>query len=171
MGIENHIMGLFTDDRQAAEAIQALRASQFTLRRVHGPIPSHRIIDALKQKKSRVGLFTLAGGILGFLSGYALAISTAVQWSLPVSGKPVVAPIPFLIVGFEFTILFAVFGNVIGMLTQARLPKIKLPAAYDPRCTGDRFGVLASCRVEEKDRLIDFFRQRGGEAKVFEGPV
>jgi len=99
MGIENHIMGLFTDDRQAAEAIQALRASQFTLRRVHGPIPSHRIIDALKQKKSRVGLFTLAGGILGFLSGYALAISTAVQWSLPVSGKPVVAPIPFLIVG------------------------------------------------------------------------
>ena len=170
MGTENHILGLFADDGKAAEAIEGLKASPYRLKRVHGPIPSHRIVGAVNQTKSRVGYFTLAGGILGFVFGYAVAIYTAVQRSLPVIGKRVIASIPFLIVGFEFTILFAVFGNVIGMLTQTRMPK-KVPAVYDPRCTSTHFGVLASCRVEEKDRLIDFFLQKGGEARVFEGPM
>jgi len=168
MGPKQHILGLFTDDARAAEAITDLKASAFALERVHSPIPSHRISAALQQKKSRVGYFTLIGGILGFFSGFGLAIFTAGKWHLIVSGKPIVALVPFFIVGFEFTILFSVFGNVIGMLTQARIPRFKLPDTYDPRCSGAHFGVLAACSPGEKEHLVDFFKQKGGEVRIFD---
>ncbi len=168
MGLKHHVMGLFEDEARAADAITDLKASAFALERVHGPIPSHKISDAIQQKKSIVGYFTLIGGLLGFVSGFALAIFTADQWQLIVSGKPIRALVPFFIVGFEFTILFSVFGNVIGMLTQARIPRFKIPDTYDPRCSGAHFGVLAACSPGEQEKLVDFFKHKGGEVRIFD---
>jgi molybdopterin-containing oxidoreductase family membrane subunit len=165
---EQHIMGIFRDEDQVITTVQDLKASPYRFKRVNMPIPSHKIMDALNLKKSRVGWFTLCGGIIGFLSGFALAIFTATRWNLIVSGKPIVAIIPFVVVGFEATILFAVFGNVIGLLTQMRLPNDRWLKYYDPRCSGEHFGVLASCAMEQLDELKAFFRERGAELKVFE---
>jgi molybdopterin-containing oxidoreductase family membrane subunit len=120
----------------------------------------------LKAKKSRVGYFTLAGGIIGFLSGISLAFYTGIQWNLVASGKPVIALIPFLIVGFEFTILFAVFGNVLGLLVQTNLPEFETLRSYDPRCSGEHFGVVASCPEGEAGHLLAFFQEKGGEARL-----
>jgi len=160
------IMGIFGSEDQTAEAIRGLRDTAYAVERVHSPIPSHVIADALQLPKSKVGWFTLAGGIIGFFAGFLLAAFTAVQWNLIVGGKPVVALVPFVIVGFEFTILFAVFGNVLGLISQARLPRFKVAPGYNPAFSGDRFGVLASCVPEEEGRLSDFFKTRGAEIKV-----
>lgn len=163
-----YIMGLFKNEDQVVSTLAALKESAYKFKRIHSPIPSHKIMAALDLKKSKVGWFTLAGGILGLISGFALAIFCAVQWDLIVSGKPVISLIPFFIVGFEFTILFAVFGNVIGLLIQARLPNYKGMLNYDPRCSGEHFGVLAACEPAQQDGLKDFFQQNGGEVKVFD---
>lgn len=162
------IMGIFSREDQAASAIRGLRNSEYTLERVHSPIPSHTLADALKLPKSKVGWFTLVGGIAGFFTGFLLAIFTATRWNLIVGGKPVVALVPFIIVGFEFTILFAVFGNVLGLISQARLPRFTLGECYDPRFTGDRFGVLASCEAGRQDELHRFFEAKGAEIKMCE---
>jgi molybdopterin-containing oxidoreductase family membrane subunit len=164
------IMGLFDSETKTAEAIRELRTSAFAIERVHAPIPSHAVADALALPKSKVGWFTLAGGIIGFFSGFALAAFTATRWNLMVGGKPVVALVPFFIVGFEFTILFAVFGNVLGIISQARLPRFKGYQRYDIRVTGDRFGVLASCPPEQQSGLQQFFESRGAEIKAY-GPT
>jgi hypothetical protein len=113
-----------------------------------------------------VGWFTLAGGIIGFFTGFLLAAFTATRWSLIVSGKPMVALVPFFIVGFEFTILFAVFGNVMGLISQARLPRFDTQPGYDERFSGDRFGVLARCSADEQDDLTRFFEENGAEIKT-----
>ena len=168
MPTKKYVLGSFRDENQTVSAIEALEKSPWELDRVHSPFPSHRIRDALKLKRSRVGYFTLAGGLLGFFTGFALAIYTAVQWNIIVSGKPVVAWISFLIVGFEFTILFAVFGNILGLLTQARLPEFESLKTYDPRSSGEYFGVMASCVESEQEKLMEFLKSRGGEVKVFE---
>lgn len=162
------VLGSFKEEGEAALAIEALKKSSWELDRVHTPFPSHKISEALKGKKSRVGYFTLTGGIIGFFSGFALAVYTAAQWNIIVSGKPVVAWIPFLIVGFEFTILFAVFGNVLGLLTQARLPAFDTLKAYDPRFSGEYFGIVAACDEGEEQKLKDLLTKMGGEARVFE---
>ena len=163
------IMGIFQSERSAAAAIGELQETPWTIEQVHSPIPSHDIEEALKPPKSKVGWFTLAGGITGFFTGFSLAAFTATRWSLIVSGKPVVALVPFFIVGFEFTILFAVFGNVLGLISQARLPRFKMPGHYDERFSGDRFGVLASCREEEQEELARFFEKSGAEIKTGDG--
>jgi molybdopterin-containing oxidoreductase family membrane subunit len=163
------IMGIFSSQRSAASAIDRLRETPWTIERVHSPIPSHTIEHALEPPKSKVGWFTLAGGIIGFFTGFLLAAFTATRWSLIVGGKPVVALVPFIIVGFEFTILFAVFGNVLGLISQARLPRVATPLHYDERFTGDRFGVLARCNADETDALTRFFEENGAEIKTDDG--
>ena len=81
---EAHLMGLFRNEDQAVDAIKGLADSPFRLERANLPFPSHKIMDALELKKSKVGWFTLAGGIFGFFSGFALAIFTATRWDLRV---------------------------------------------------------------------------------------
>jgi hypothetical protein len=164
---ERHIMGLFKNEDHVISAVEALKTSPYEFIRVNTPIPSHKIMQALNLKKSKVGWFTLCGGILGFLAGFGLAAFTATRWNLIVSGKPILAIIPFVVVGFEATILFAVFGNVIGLLTQMRLPNDAWLKYYDPRCSGEHFGVLATCESNQEEGLEDFFRQRGAEVKSF----
>ena len=167
MKADRHIMGLFKSEDQVVAAISGLKNSPYTFRRVNSPFPSPKIMAALKLKKSPVGWFTLAGGMIGFLAGFSLAIYSTIQWHLVVGGKPVVGLIPFVIVGFEAAIAFSVFGNVIGLLIMARLPSDRWLTYYDPRCSGEYFGVLASCEMDQTDGLQDFFRQQGGEVKVF----
>jgi hypothetical protein len=162
------VMGFFRREEDAAAVITEMTESAWTVDRVHSPIPSTQIAGALKVRKSRVGYFTLAGGILGFFLGFALAVFTATRWNLIVSGKPVVALVPFFIVGFEFTILFAVFGNVIGILSQAKIPNWKGDAYYDPRCSGEHFGVLASCAERELGKLIVFFKDHGADVREYD---
>ena len=165
-----YVMGLFKNEDQAVSAIHELKNSVWPLHRTHSPIPSHKISAALKLKSSKVGWFTLAGGILGFITGYSLAIFTALRWGLIVSGKPVVAFIPFVIVGFEFTILFAIFGNLIGMLVLTKLPRLENLDNYDSRCSGEHFGVLSSCEDDEREGLSTLFTKNGGEVQVFDQP-
>lgn len=171
MATETHVMGVFKEERQAVAAVTELKGmpAPWPVIRVHSPIPSPSLVGAMQVKKSKVGWFTLAGGITGFFTGFALAIFTATRWGLIVGGKPVVALVPFVIVGFEFTILFAIFGNLIGFLHQSRLPRLEnADDRYDPRCSGEHYGVLASCSPDDRDRLAAFFRERGGEVRVFE---
>ena len=165
-----HIMGLFklANEDTVVSTIHELKQSSYEFIRVNSPIPSHKIMDTLKLEKSWVGWFTLCGGILGFIGGFALAFFTATRWNLIVSGKPIIAIVPFVVVGFEATILGAVFGNVLGLLTQMRLPSFRWFKYYDARCSGEHFGVLAACEIEKEDGLKDFFQKQGAEVKVFD---
>ena len=157
------LMGLFKDPDQVIAVLKELKTSPWSLVRVHGPIPNHKIAHALNLPKSKGGYFTLAGGIIGFFTGFLLAAYTSIQWELIVSGKPVVALVPFFIVGFEFTILFSVFGNVIGLINVGGLPDWEGLSEYDPRCSGDQYGITAACEPSQEDDLRRFFQERGAQ--------
>jgi hypothetical protein len=168
MRAEHYILGLFTQEKRAIEVIKAMGTTPWKVDRVYSPFPSHEVAEALKLKKSKVGYYTLAGGILGFLTGLSLAIFTATRWDLIVGGKPIVSWIPFFVVGFEFTILFGVCGNVLGLLLEARLPDIGGLRHYDPRCSAEHFGILTSCEPGEVGKVTDLFARYGGESKIFD---
>lgn len=168
MATEIHVLGLFPDEKETASAIEALEEYPWKIDRVHSPFPSHRISHTLKLRKSPVGWFTLAGGILGFFTGFSLAMYTGLEWKLIVWGKPIIAWFPFVIVGFEFTILFSVLANVLGLIVLGDLPDYQDLKRYDPRCSGEHFGIVATCSEGEQDKVIEFFQNRGGEARVFE---
>jgi molybdopterin-containing oxidoreductase family membrane subunit len=162
------VIGLFSDEQKTAAVIEDMSGYPWQIDRVHSPSPSHKIFDALKLKKSPVGWFTLVGGMLGFFTGFGLAIYTALEWKLIVWGKPIVSWIPFVIVGFEFTILFSVLANVLGLIVLGNLPDYKGLEKYDSRCSADHFGIVVSCEQEDQEKVVDFFKNQGGEARVFE---
>ncbi|MDH3852288.1 MAG: DUF3341 domain-containing protein [Deltaproteobacteria bacterium] len=168
MATDISVIGLFSDEQKTASVIEAMSGYPWQIDRVHSPFPSHKIFDALKLKKSPVGWFTLVGGILGFFTGFSLAIYTALEWKLIVWGKPIVAWIPFVIVGFECTILFSVFANVLGLIVLGNLPDYQGLKKYDPRCSGGHFGIVVSCEEEEQEQVLEFFKNKGGDARVFD---
>ena len=112
-----------------------------------------------------MGWFTLVGGIIGFFTGFLLAAFTANRWSLIVSGKPVLALVPFFIVGFEFTILFAIFGTVAGLISQMRLPRFQADPTYDPRCSADRFALVVAGDAEQPSALTRFLEAHGATVR------
>jgi len=168
MAAERRLMGLFLDADQVVATLGACRERAWAVTQVHGPIPNHKIAAALDLPKSRVGYYTLVGGIIGFFTGFLLATFCSVQWDLIVSGKPIVALVPFFIVGFEFTILFSVFGNVIGLLNEAELPDWRLPVDYDPRCSGDHYSITVACEAAREAELRQFFQERGAQVSLLE---
>jgi len=167
MADKQFVMGVFQDEDQAVAAVESLTDSPYRIKKVHSPIPSHRLSHALKLKKSRVGWYTLIGGIIGFFSGVALASFTALRWGIIVSGKPVVSLVPFLIVGFEFTVLFAVFGNIIGFLFQADLPRFDWSAHYVERVSGEHYGILVTCDPSQQEDLESLLEAQGAEIRAF----
>ena len=168
MTAERRMMGLFLDADQVVATLGACRERAWSVTQVHSPIPNHKIADALDLPKSKVGYYTLTGGIIGFFAGFLLATFCSVQWNLIVSGKPIVALVPFFIVGFEFTILFSVFGNVIGLLNEAKLPDVRPKVDYDPRCSGEHYGITIACEAAREAELRQFFQERGAQVSPLE---
>jgi hypothetical protein len=155
------ITGLFETEKATLTAMDKIQEKGFTITEVHSPIPSSTINKALGRKKSKIGWFTLVGGILGFFCGFALAIFTATRWNLIVGGKPIVSWIPFFVIAFECTILFAVFGNVLGVLTQVGLPHKGYEKNYAPECSGDLYGVQIASMPGDVDSLKDLLHRTG----------
>lgn len=155
------VTGLFKTQKETLAAVKEIQQQGWQVTEVHSPIPDITLAKALGRKKSIVGWFTLTGGFIGFFSGFALAVFTATRWNLIVGGKPIVSWIPFFIIAFELTILFAVFGNVLGLLTQVGLPERNYKENYHPECSGSMYGVEIETRPKDVDSLKDLLHQTG----------
>ena len=144
-------------------ALRTLKNRQIEIRAVHSPTPSHEIAALMADRASPVRAITLTGGILGIVTGFSLSVFTAMQWRFVVSGKPPVPTVPYVIESFEFCVLFSVLFNVLGLLLLCRLPRLTLPASYDPRVTEDRYSVLVSCPATEQEEMIRSLHENGAE--------
>ncbi|MFQ5930335.1 MAG: quinol:electron acceptor oxidoreductase subunit ActD, partial [Acidobacteriota bacterium] len=69
-----------------------------------------------ENRKTRLPLFAMAGGVLGAAAGYLLPSLTARMMNLPTGGQPIVSLWAFGVVIFELTALGAIGGTVIALL-------------------------------------------------------
>jgi molybdopterin-containing oxidoreductase family membrane subunit len=146
-----HLLGIFDAGTKAAAAAEALRADRLGEVTAYAPTLDHRIDAALGPGKRPVRVFTLVGGLLGCLLGFAFPIYTVLDWPLITGGKPIVSIPPFVVIAFELTILFAALGTVLGFLISSGLPRLRSGAPYDPRFSDDRWGVLVTCDTGRAD--------------------
>jgi hypothetical protein len=155
-------MGIFTYLDDLLGALKALKGTglEFT---VFAPSASEEVQEVLKERPSPVRYYTLCGALFGLFSGFALAVYTVIQWKFIVSGKPIIPWIPFVIIGFEFLILFGVLFSFFGLLIHSRLPRLRLPAYYDPRFSNDRFGLLIYPAQAEGEKIADLLKEAGAE--------
>jgi molybdopterin-containing oxidoreductase family membrane subunit len=137
------VAGVFGTIDGALLALRELKAKGYENLTVYSPVPHHDFEDVLEAPESPVRVYTLVGGLTGCAFGFGIAIAASLDWELIVGGKPIVSLPPFVVIGFECTILFGALITVIGMILNARLPKLRNAAGYDPRFSNDKFGIVA----------------------------
>jgi hypothetical protein len=152
------VIGFFADLDSLMHALRVAQAERCGEVCTISPVPLDGVGEALGAGPSPIRRFTLAGGLVGFVVGWALTIGSVEHYPLIVGGKPLVSLTPFGVIVYTCTILFGALFTVAGMLINARLPRIQAGRGYDPRLTGNRFGLQVICtedRLEEiKQKLL-----------------
>jgi hypothetical protein len=77
--------------------------------------------ESEKESKSRIGLFAIAGGVMGAAGAILLTVSTSRSVDLVTGGMAIVSPWPFGIIAFELTALGAILATLGRMIYEARL--------------------------------------------------
>lgn len=154
------LVAVFETPLAVANVAQRLRGRGYTDLEIYSPVPSHELDRALDETPSRVRIFTLVGGLLGVVTGYAMTIWMANDWQLMIGGKPYSSIPPYTIIAFELTILFGGLFTLLGLLVVGRLPYGRFgrpDAAYSPRFSAEEFGLVVACGdrdVSEIDALL-----------------
>ena len=154
------LVGIYETPGPVADCAKKLRGRGFTDLEIYAPAAFPELDDALDDKPSGVRIYTLIGGLLGVVTGFALTIWMSYDWPIVIGGKPFASIPTYTIIGFELTILFGGLATLIGLLVVGKLPYGsfgKEDAAYHPRFSAEEFGLVVSCRdrdVTEVDALL-----------------
>jgi hypothetical protein len=163
MAHEPALLGIYPYLDDLLAALRRVKRENGKILTVFSPIHFSEIQEIIGHKSSTVRFLTLIGGILGGTSLVALGVYAHLSFKLITSGKPVIPPIPFVVPFFEGMILFAVIFTVLSWVLKGRLPRVKLPAVYDPRFSEDRFGLLVACPEGKRDILLKLLQDAGAE--------
>jgi hypothetical protein len=124
------------------------------------PLPIHGLDKAMGVKRSSVPKFSLAGGIIGFVTGMSMIwFMNAFDYPLVVGGKPYFSPMFAFPVSYELTILICAFATIGGMFFLNRLPMHYHPVLKHDnihRAMDDRFFIV----IEARDPKFDGVRTR-----------
>ncbi|MCC5839550.1 MAG: DUF3341 domain-containing protein [Opitutales bacterium] len=149
------MLALFDTAPAIYQAANTVREAGYKQWDVFTPFPVHGLDGAMGLKRSRVPLFTLVGGFVGFWTGMFIAwYMGAFDYPLIVGGMPYFSPVFPFPVAYEMTILFAAFGTLGGMFFFNRLPMHHHPVFnYEKfrRLTDDQFAVV----IEAGDALFN----------------
>ena len=149
---EQRVLGIYADSHTAVQAVERLRGRGLLRLESFAPLPDAVLEYAIGGRPSGVRWFTLAGGVIGCVSGLSLAIRASLEWPLMTGGKPIVSLPAFLLIGYETTILFGALATLRGFLLLSRLPHRPQPF-YDPRFSADHYGVLVTAATPEEALL------------------
>ncbi|HKZ06490.1 MAG TPA: DUF3341 domain-containing protein [Methylomirabilota bacterium] len=159
------VLGIFAHVDTTLQAIRDLRAKGYGDLTVYTPVPVEEIEEEIEHIRphSKVRLFTVIGGVTGAATGFFLTIWSSLKWDLITGGKASVSIPPFVIIGFELTILFGGLATVLAVLLLGRLPKLRPSPTYDPRFTLDRFGVAVACPPDRAQAVSALLSAAGAE--------
>ena len=157
------VLGIFTHMDDLIDGINHFKeqGKERSLR-VYSPAPLHQIEHALDEPVSPVRRFTLFGALTGATFGYVFTTFTSLDWILPTSGKPIVAPIAFTVIAFELTILFGSIFTLFGIILNSKLFR-KRKLIYDDRFTDDKFGIFVPCPTSEHEAMAKVLSDFGAE--------
>ena len=157
------VVGAFSYEDDFLAAAKQLKASGFDNISLLSPLPLEEAQEVLGLGKSKVRRFSLAGAIIGALSGFAMAVSTALVFILPTGGRPVITFPPYLVITYEMTILMGVLFTLLGFHVVSGLPAWR-DKPYLPSANVDRFVVVVEGAIgDDAVKAEAIIRQAGAD--------
>ncbi len=150
------------------EACVRVREAGYRRFDAHTPFPVHGLDAAMGIRPTRLPWLVLGAGLTGCVGGIVMQWwMNAVDYALPISGKPMWSLPANIPVAFEMTILFAAMTTFFGMLVANALPELHHPLfGHDRfrRATNDGFfvSIEASDPRFDPERTEAFLREIGG---------
>ena len=157
------LVGVFEAPNKVVDVVGRLRSRGYDQLEVYSPAPFPEVDDALLERPSRVRLWTLLGGLLGVFTGFLMTIWMSNDWQINVGGKPFVSIPPYVILGFELTILFGGLMTALGLFLVGGIPSFGVDRAYSPRFSAEEFGVAVRCRDRDVSEVDALLRGHGAE--------
>jgi molybdopterin-containing oxidoreductase family membrane subunit len=153
------IVSVFDRPQDVAAAVTKLKGRGFDDVEAYSPAPFEEIEDACDPKPSLVRLFTLIGGLAGVFTGFFIQIWMSLDWPIKIAGKPFASIPPYVIIGFELTILFGGLLTFVGLLAVGGLyPRFNLDKGYSPRFSAEEFGVVVECSDKDAAEVNNLLR-------------
>ncbi len=157
------IMGTFLYEEDFLAAAENLTTSGFDNISLLSPLPLEEAQEILGLGKSPVRRFSLAGAIIGAITGFAMAAGTALVFILPTGGRAIITVPPFLIITYEMTILFGVLFTLLGFHFVSGLPAWR-DRPYLPSANIDRFVVVVEgAAADQLARAEAIIRDAGAD--------
>ncbi len=167
------LVGIYETPGPVADCAKKLRNRGFDDLEIYSPAAFPELDDALDEKPSGVRIYTLIGGLLGVITGYAVTIWMSYDWPVVIGGKPFASIPTYTIIGFELTILFGGLATLIGLLVVGKLPYGsfgKEDDAYDARFSAEDIGLVVTCSDRDVNEVDAMLRAHGSkEVNVVEG--
>lgn len=144
------VLAEFANAGALFHACEQVRDAGYKVWDSYSPFPVHGIERAMGLPASNVPWITLVGGLSGAGLAYLFQVWTsAYDYPLIISGKPLVSWPAFIPITFEVGVLGAAFGAFFGALFLSRLPRWHHPVFNSERfarVTDDSFfiGIEAS---------------------------
>ena len=161
---QKSVVGLFTDEDIAADAMDAVKAAGFGEGEYEvltgTPYPEGTFGEA--EPVHKLYRFPLIGAVCGFIVGLALTAGTQLAFPLVTGGKPILSIPPMAIVMYEGTLLGAILFTVFGIIFESRLPRLFM-GAYDERITEGYIGVAVTTDEIRVGNAEDALKEAGAE--------
>jgi hypothetical protein len=124
----SYVLGEFQEDRALCDAARRLRELGFGTLDAHSPVPIHGVDEALGLKRSAVPLIAFCGMLVGAGGGYLMMWwMNAVDFVIPVGGRPAHAAPAFVPITFECAVLVTAISIVAGLFALAGFPRVHHP--------------------------------------------
>ena len=158
------VLGLFTDENVAADALDALGAQGYSAGEYEiltgTPYPEGTFGEA--EPVHKLYRWPLVGAVCGFIIGLILTSGTQLAYPLVTGGKPILSIPPMAIIMYEGSMLGAIIFTVIGIIFESRLPRLFM-GAYDTRITEGYIGVAVTTDESRIQQAEEVLRRAGAE--------
>jgi len=158
------VLGLFTKEDAAADALDALRSAGYDKGEYEvltgTPYPEGTFGE--EEPKHTLYRWPLIGAACGFIVALVLTSGTQLAFPLVTGGKPVLSIPPMSIIIYEGTMLGAIIFTVIGILIESRLPRLFM-GAYDERITEGYIGVTVTTSTDRVAGAEEVLNASGAE--------
>ena len=161
---QRSVLGLFTDEDTAADAMDAVAAAGFSQGEFEvltgTPYPEGTFGE--EEPVHKLYRFPLVGAACGFVVGLLLTAGTQLAFPVITGGKPLLSIPPMAIIMYEGTMLGAILFTVFGIMFESRLPRLFM-GAYDTRITEGYIGIAVSADEEKMESAEEVLRGAGAE--------
>lgn len=160
-------LGLFSDVTTSAKAVEGLLKAGFKEREITSlssiPYPEGVLVNT--HHRSWFHWLSLAGGLTGAVCGFALAVGTAWIYPVQTGDKPIISYFSSAIISYEFAMLFAIIGAVVGMFLEMGLPPWSRKR-YDPAISEGYIGICVEADSEQRQAEAEQVMRRAGAQRI-----